>query len=307
MSSVWKIALVCLLAALLLAPSAQAYDLPAVNLGFTSFMDGAPPAGPGAYFTQYLQFYTTRSFTDLPPPPIFAEPDLNAIISLTQFIYQSDKAVIGTGKWGLDVIVPAVKFDLSHSGRGMGLGANSWGVGDILVGPYIQWDPIMGPNGPKLLQRVELQVILPTGKYSKTQNLNPGSNVVSINPYWSGTYFFQPNLTGSLRFHYLWNSENGDIDHQPGQAIHANLGVAYEAQPHKLRVGVNGYFLKQITDSKTNGQSDSTPKEQVIAIGPGGVYHFSQEDHLFVSLYFETAAKSRPEGTRATLRYVHHF
>ena len=305
MRSTSKIVMVCLLGTLLLASSTQAYDLPAVNLGFTSFMDGAPPAGPGAYFTQYVQAYKTRSFTDL--PPFMAKPKLTALISLTQFVYQSETSVIGSGKLGLDIIVPAVKFDLSHSGRGPGLGANSWGLGDVLVGPYIQWDPIMGPNGPKLLQRVELQIVLPTGKFDKKQNLNPGSKVFSVNPYWSGTYFFQPNVTGSLRFHYLWNSENSDTDHQPGQAVHANLALAYEAQPHKLRVGVVGYFLKQITDSKTNGNADSTEKEQVVAVGPGGVYHFSQNDHLFVSLYLETAAKSRPEGTRLNLRYVHHF
>jgi len=280
------------------ATTARAYDLPAVNLGFTSFLDGGPPAGPGIYFTQYLQYWTSDHFTNKDGHsilPSFADEDLEAWISLSQFIYQSDQEILLGGKWGLDVIVPVVSLDLDYDTAFPGFPQdNGTGIGDILIGPYLQWDPVMGEKGPIFMHRIELQMIFPTGEYSQHKQLNPGSNFFSFNPYWAATLFITPKLTASTRIHYLW-------------AIHANFTMAYEILEKRLRVGINGYYLKQITATEIDGHDVAGSRERVLGIGPGFVYHFSQDDHLFVNAYFESDAENRPDGPRLNLRWVHHF
>ncbi|HUK83620.1 MAG TPA: transporter [Verrucomicrobiae bacterium] len=297
---------------LVVCGAAIAYDLPPLNLGFTSFLDGGPPAGPGFYFTEYGQWYHADRFPGLPVPPGTSVPDeLDVWISLSQFIYQSNQKVLLGGKWGLDVIVPVVAFDVSPDHPVTDNGA---GFGDLLVGPYIQWDPIMRTNGPVFMHRIEFQMLLPTGRYSDKDALNPGSNFFSIDPYWAATWFIVPQWTASWRVHYLWNNENGDPfvgtganTTQAGQAVHLNFASAYEVLPKHLRIGVNGYYLKQFTATQANGSDVPDSMEQVVGLGPGLLWHISQNDHIFANVYFEFSAENRPEGQRYNLRWVHHF
>ena len=279
---------------LAVATPAFAFLQPNVNLGFTSFLDGAPPAGPGHYIQEYLQFYTADKLVDGPPGT-----GVDAWIVMNQYVYQS------ADKWGVNVMLPIVSLDVDAP-----LTDNGSGLGDLLIGPYYQWDPIMGEQGPLMLNRVEFQLILPTGDYDELKNLNQGSNHFSFNPYWSATVFLGPKATVSWRLHYLWNDKNDDFgggaELEPGQAVHANFATAYEVLPKQLRIGLNGYYFDQITDTKVNGVA-TTDDEKVFAVGPGLVYHFSQDSHLFANAYFESGAENRPEGERYNIRFVHHF
>jgi len=65
----------------------------------------------------------------------------------------------------------------------------------------------------------------------------------------------------------LWNDENDDPGSgfntlQAGQAVHLNYATEYEVLPKHLRLGINGYYLKQVTDTKINGSNVSGRREQ---------------------------------------------
>ena len=84
-SSVWVCTGLACAAMLALTAPTHAYLQPSVNLGLTSFLDGGPPAGPGWYFAEYLQIYSSDKLLDAGVP----NPDVSVWASLTQLIYQS--------------------------------------------------------------------------------------------------------------------------------------------------------------------------------------------------------------------------
>ncbi len=302
------------LAGALVAGTTQAFDLPVVNLGLTSFLDGGLPAGNGWYLQQYFQNYSSDRLVDRNGDKLgLPKTELDYQVSVTQLSYVSDLR-LGNGNLGLNMLLPVVTRMKVDDGLNNAALKDQGGMGDLLVGPFIQFDPVMGPNGPRFVQRVELQVNIPTGEYDRDKDINPGNQAWSFNPYWAGTYWFTPNWTASVRAHYLYNFKNdkpsyafGDVsDIQAGQALHANFATEYAVTP-QLRLGLNGYWLKQITDTQIDGHDVSGRREQVWAIGPGGMYSFSKNDHLVANAYFEQDAKNRPEGSRVQVRYIHHF
>ncbi len=320
-------------------PQAAAFNQPVYNLGLTNALDGAIP-GPGVYGMFYAQFYAGNRIevNDGVVPDIksvLEQTEVTSMAAVWQIAYISKLEVFG-GFFGWNIVIPVAVINskgpinaaVSAPPPGVYAGTqidNTGGIGDIITGPVLQWS---GKSlfGKPYFHRVELDVIIPTGKYSDEYLINPGSNIVTFNPYYAFTLFPTPKTDFSMRIHYAWNSTNnspyrtlyGDNSSlQPGQNIHFNYTLQHNFYK-TLWAGVTGYCMWQLNDDdleNPGGLSGVVPgladalvqKEQVYAIGP--ILSLTPLKNLLISWasVWEIGAKNRSEGFKTTFKVLYGF
>jgi hypothetical protein len=281
-------------------------SLPPVNLGETSFEDGV--ANPGWFFEEITEFYHAGQFNGPDGTEVPGHNELTTASAISHLAYFTHYKLLG-GYIGAEFLVPLVDANLDTTFAPPG---HEQGVGDLIIAPVmLQWNNLK-LFGKPFFQRIDPDVVVPTGKYNPDRALNIGNNIVSVNPYYAFTIFPSEKLEFSARLHYLWNSQNDDpyeglhaSSVQPGQAFHGNIAGSYEVSD-RLRVGVSGYTLQQFTDDKINGDAIAGSEERVFGIGPGVAYN--QDNHqdkwwLTLNSYFETGAENRPQGIGIVLRF----
>jgi hypothetical protein len=305
--------LLAALATVFTATPARAFNQPPFNLGLTDILDGALP-GPGTYFTEYIQAYQADKFKNNDGDNIPGEPNVANVLAMNQFVHVYQHKVLG-GNIGADVLLPVVS--ISGSGTvgtpGPAVSTNPAVFGDLVIGPFLQWFDTKLLGRP-FLHRFELDVTMPTGQYDKKYLINPGANLWTIEPYYAFTWFLTPQFSTSWRIHYAYSTKNNDpfeglvgvSDVQPGQVFHFNYSFEYEIFKN-FRGAVAGYYLKQITDDKVNGNSIANSKEQVFAIGPAVHWIFSPQFSMGLKTAWETSVENRSQGNRTTLRMTYKF
>lgn len=296
------------------ALNAQAYDLPLLNLGTTSFYDGSPPpAGPGWYVEQYLSYSKADRFNDANGNKLaLPKQQLEVFAPTTQIFFLGQPLSNGAMPGFNAVLTSLAHVDVDDGLDNAALSGRE-GVGDLMLAPFLQLPTLTRADGtPLLTQRVEAGVMLPTGHYDKNKSISAGSNFWSFDPYYAATFWITGKWSISGRFSYLWNGKNSDpptsfgevSSVQAGQALHANFTTQY-ALSERFSVGLNGYWLKQITDTQVDGHDVSDRREKVWAIGPGFVYTFNRENMLTANAYFEQGAQNRTEGNKLVLNFLH--
>jgi anthranilate 1,2-dioxygenase (deaminating, decarboxylating) large subunit len=319
---------------------ALSFNQPAYNLGLTNCLDGAIP-GPGLYGIAYTQFYAAQQIdvNDKVPQPIksiLERTNVNSLAEVIQIAYIT-KLQLLSGYLGWNLVIPVV--DISAKGpinqfvQSLPVPGdhieNNGGLGDIITGPLIQW---VGKSlfGKPYFHRIELDVIVPSGRYDDNYLLNPGSNIVTFNPYYSFTWMPIEKFEASFRIHYAWNSRNNspyailygpDATLQPGQNFHFNYAMEYTVYKN-FWMGFAGYCMWQLNrdDLKDSPLQDpSSPaynpgladamvqKEQVIGIGPLVTLTPIKDLMLSLATAFEIGVKNRPDGIKGTLKILYKF
>jgi hypothetical protein len=277
-----------------------------INLGGTSFYDGFSGA-PGWAWLSSVRFASANKIKDNDGNDAapFNSPRISSRVWVNQISYATT-ASVGGWRPQFTALLPWVSLDSSF-GPGPSLRDSGAGLGDITLGAALQSPPVTDAVGnPVFVQRVELDVIAPTGSYDRTADINAGSGFVSFNPYWAATLLPAPRWELSWRLHYLYNAKNNKpaaslalpyagsavTSTQAGQAVSLNFTSSYALSPD-LSVGINGYYFQQVTDSKANGVAIKNARERVLGIGPGLMWRIADDKSLWVNAYTDTAVRNR--------------
>lgn len=303
-----KIILVCC-SVFSIIKQTNCYELPSVNLGATNILDGGPiRPKPGWYFFQYATFYHVDRWMGPEGQELFCTdtPKFNGIAINSQIAYQGAERSVLNAHLGVSFDLSLLLYSQVEKNR-IGIKNGNTGFGDSGLGVYLQWDTIMRGDRPIFAHRILFGLGLPTGEFDPTPGkITPGDNIFFLNPYWAATLYFTPKFTASWRIYYLWCAKNHATEVKPGQAIHLNYSLAYEML-RGFNIGINGYFLRQITNNEHCGIEIPHTKEQTFGVGPGAVYFFSKDLIIISHLYYENAVKNRTQGMNFNFSLVKHF
>ena len=277
---------------------AQEVKLPAVNLGETNFEDAF--GSPGWFMQEFPDIYVADELRDNNGDKVRGHNHLVTYDTVTHVAYMSTTRVFG-GWLAVEILQPLVDIDQKVNGASF----RASGFGDLTFGPGLQWAP-KTIGGGVFVQRFVFDVSVPTGSYSDKQPVNIGNHFVVLNPYYAVTYEVG-KIEFSTRLHYLWNSTNTDPfvgfgikSAQPGQAVHVNYSISYEAWKN-VRIGINGYWLQQVTDDNITGIAVPNSLERTVGLGPGLQIH-SQNVWYHLDGYQEVDVRNRPSGVKLTFR-----
>ncbi len=231
--------------------------------------------------------------------------DLQFLMNFTTVLYKPDIELFGA-QFAAGLFVPLVDLDIdttiSVADTVRSVSDSASGLGDIVLIPIaLYW------NNGNIHTSFAQFIIAPTGDYSIDNAINQGLNIWSFDTNFALTYL-NPETGRDVSFNvgHIYNTENDDTDYQTGQEIHLDV-VFNQFLSETFAIGLQGFYLKQITGDSGSGAVLGDFKAEAAGVGPALMYatQFGDQTVTFIAKWLhEFHAEKRLEGDHFFLSFA---
>ena len=242
----------------------------------------------------YYQADTARSVRS---GRIEADLDLEFITDFVTMLYKPEVEIFGA-HYAFGLVIPIVHVDIETGvrigDRQVKLQDDTFGIGDLTLVPTILfW------NRGKFHFTLAEFIVTPTGEYDTDELVNTGLNYWTFDTDFAVTYLNEE--TGqdySVNIGYNYNTENSETDYQTGQELHIDYMIN-QFLSESWAVGIQGFYLKQVTGDSGNGAILGDFKAEAAGVGPAVLLNtksFGREVTFIAKWLHEYHAERRIEG-----------
>ena len=252
-----------------------------------------------------VYFYDASADRSIRSGNLQLDIELEFLMNFTTLVYKPDVEFFG-GQYAAGIFVPLVDLDLdasiSISDFVVPTTDSASGIGDIAVTPVILfW------NSGNIHTVFAHTIVTPTGGYSIDNDINSGLNIWSFDTNFALTYL-NPETGRDVSFNigHIYNTENDDTNYQTGQEIHLDV-VFNQFLSETFAIGLQGFYLKQITGDSGAGAALGDFKAEAAGIGPALMYatQFGDQTVTFIAKWLhEFHAENRLEGDHFFLSFA---
>jgi len=225
------------------------------------------------------------------------DTDLNFLMNFTTVLYKTDMEFFG-GQYASGIFIPLVHLeidtDISLAEMQHSESDSASGLGDIALIPLaLYWQE--SNFHWSLLQLI----VAPTGDYDIDNPINASLNYWSFDTNFALTYL-NPETGKDLSFNigYIYNTENDETEYQTGQELHLDFALN-QFLSDSFAVGLQGFYLKQVTGDSGDGAYLGDFKAEAAGIGPALMWSRSigKQNITFIAKWLhEFHAENRVEG-----------
>ena len=192
--------------------------------------------------------------------------DLDFLVNMTTLLYKSELQLFG-GQYATWVLVPLMDVEIEST---LGLGTinleakdSASGLGDIALIPIaLYW------NEGKYHWSFAHFIVTPTGSYDVDNGVNTSLNYWSFDSNFALTYLNEESGRDlSFNVGHIYNTESNETDYQTGQELHFDI-VLNQFLSDSFAIGLQGFYLKQITGDDGRGATLGDFKAEAAGIGP---------------------------------------